>query len=858
MITKKIKEWKIHPSISVKEKGQKLSSEYTDKSQWIDVSVPSTVLGALVKSGLYKDIYKDKNLLDIDTNQFKTSWLYFSEFDLKPLELDYTAILSFKGINYRANIWLNGTLIADKSQIFGTYRHWNFQIEEYLKEKNNKLAVEIFPPEKGDFSIGFVDWNPGPPDKNMGLFRDVSLEFNKGISISSPCVTSHLNTPDYSQAELTVAAILQNHSSESIMGLLKASIGSISLSKQMNLDPHQSIDVDFTSDDYKDLIIENPKLWQPNNVGDPHLYRLELEFYINDALSDSTVTNFGIRSVSDYLTDEGHRGYIINGKKLLIKGAGWTDDLLLEDTYDSIETQVRYARDMNLNCIRLEGFWGKDQTIYDLCDQYGMLVMVGWSCHWEHECHMGVPVDPLYGAVSTPEAIELIAESWKDQLLSIRHHPSIFVWTVASDMVPHPDLERRYIEIFKKWDSSRPYLNSTGGVGSEQSIITNAVIESTISGSSGVKMLGPYDHTPPVYWYTNTNLGGAYGFNTETCPGANVPPLDSLKKMFSSELLWPINDTWNFHCGLYEFASISRFKEALDERYGVSNTIKEFAMKSQVMNYELMRPMFEAFQNNKGKSTGIIQWMLNSAFPSLYWQLFDSYLMPNGAYYGVKKACEPLHLLYNYGSNQVILINDFDKRQQVDIQIRIFDINSKEIFYQKTQSISEPDSSFPVLEIPGNLPLSSVYFLDLRLLDKNEEISSNFYWLSQQKDVLDYEAVVGDFGFYTPSKEHADYTELMSLPFPQIDSTLTINDLEDEQIYQITLKNTSNKIAFFLVLDLINTEVDNPILPVFWSENYFSLLPHEIKSVSARVKRRDVPSKSTELRIKGWNKDEKN
>ena len=206
-------------------------------------------------------------------------------------------------------------------------------------------------------------------------------------------------------------------------------------------------------------------------------------------------------------------------------------------------------------------------------------------------------------------------------------------------MVPHPDLEKRYFKTFEKYDSTRAYLNSTGGVGSDQNIITKTEIISDISGSSGVKMLGPYDHTPPVYWYTNTHLGGAYGFNTETCPGGNVPPLESVKKMIPPENLWPVDHVWNYHCALYEFGSLDRFKEAINKRYGEAKDIAEFVKKSQLMNYELMRPMFESFQANKGKTTGIIQWMLNSAWPALYWQLYDYYLIPNGAYYATKKAC---------------------------------------------------------------------------------------------------------------------------------------------------------------------------------------------------------------------------
>jgi len=186
---------------------------------------------------------------------------------------------------------------------------------------------------------------------------------------------------------------------------------------------------------------------------------------------------------------------------------------------------------MNLNCIRLEGIWGKDHSLYDLCDRYGILMMVGWSCHWEHEQYLGKPVDERFGGITSPEDIDLMAKSWTDQVIWLRNHPSILVWAVGSDKIPHPDLERRYIDTFEKYEPTRPYLASTGGVGSEQAIIGSEVIVSDVSGQTGVKMLGPYAYTPPVYWYEDKKRGGAYGFNTETGPGVQVPVLQSLKKM---------------------------------------------------------------------------------------------------------------------------------------------------------------------------------------------------------------------------------------------------------------------------------------------------------------------------------------
>ena len=452
-----------------------------------------------------------------------------------------------------------------------------------------------YPPKPGRLSIGFVDWNPHPPDRNMGIFRPVTLHFTEGIRIENPFIETSLNFETHVRAEMKISAELQNYTDMKLSGVLKGNVESISFEQQVSLTAGERKEIQFTVDRFPQLKIKHPRLWWPNHMGEPEMYTLVLEFELAQKPADKIQQPFGIRSVHDYLTEDGHRGFMINGRKVLIKGAGWTDEIFLGDTADSIRIQLEYVKHMNLNCIRLEGLWGKDQSLYDLCDQLGILIMAGWSCHWEHELHLGKPVHPRYGGITEPDEIDLIARSWQDQVLWLRNHPSIFVWSVASDMVPHPDLEKRYIETFAKYDSTRAYLNSTGGVGSDQNIITKTEIISELSGSSGVKMLGPYDHTPPVYWYTNRHLGGAYGFNTETCPGANVPSLESVRQMIPQENLWPVNKVWDYHCALYEFGSLNRFCEAIDKRYGKVKNLEDFISKAQMMNYRLMRPMFESF-----------------------------------------------------------------------------------------------------------------------------------------------------------------------------------------------------------------------------------------------------------------------
>ncbi|WP_339840015.1 glycoside hydrolase family 2 TIM barrel-domain containing protein [uncultured Maribacter sp.] len=844
-------DWKIQSSEHISQNGKEISTNTKLSTNWLPAKVPSTILGTLVANQIYKDPYFGENLKNIPTEQFEVPWWYTTSFQISKDQADLNASFNFDGINYKANVWLNGNLIADSKTINGAYRITSFDASAATIEGENVLAIEIIPPKPGDFSTGFVDWNPAPPDGNMGIFRNVTLHLFEGIEIKNPFVQSKVDLENLNKASLTVSAELQNTTSAAISGILVGKIENIQFEQKVTIGANCSILIEYDPAAYPQLNVDNPRLWWPVHLGNPDLYKLEFQFIINDNISDTIEVNFGIREVEDYWINDIHRGYKINGKKVLIKGAGWTDDLLLMDTDENIEAQVKYVKQMNLNTIRLEGFWGKDHKLYDLCDEHGILLMVGWSCHWEHEIHMGVPVNERFGGVYKPEDIDHVAQAWEDQLIWLRNHPSIFVWTVASDKVPITELEQKYIDTFAKYDPTRPYLNSTGGVGSDQHVIGSEDVISEISGSSGVKMLGPYAYTAPVYWFTDTNFGGAYGFNTETGPGAQVPQLESLKKFIPEDKLWPISDVWNYHCGRYEFADLSRFVTAINERYGSPSNIEDFDKKAQAMNYELMRPMFEAFQVHKDRSTGIIQWMLNAAWPKMYWQLYDYYLMPTGAFYATQKACSPLHLVYNYGDHKIYAINDYSHIvENLRARVRIYDIEAN-LYVDKTIKFNISEDTFHSLyEIEDLDNLSTTYFIDLRLIDDtNKEIDTNFYWLSTKEETLDYEADLGEFAYHTPSKIYADFTLLNTLNKVDIAVDYNFAQIEDEQQMTVTLKNTGDAIAFLINLKLEDKNNREPILPIFWEDNFISLLPGEKRTLHATFKY----NAEVELKVEAWN-----
>jgi len=853
--------WKMQPEDKLKNVDEKSISENKfDAANWYDAVVPGTVLGSLTSTGVIEDPYFGINMQNVDPEQFKQPWWFRTTFQLSETDLQKTVSLRFNGINYRADLWINGKKVAGKNTFAGTYRMFTFKINDYINKGENTLALKMWQHADGEFSIGFVDWNPLPRDRNMGIFRDVILEINGGVKIRSPFVYSKVDKKTLADADLFIQTKLVNSSDKPVEGVLRVDYEIGTVEKKVSLKAGETINCKFSPSDFPQLSVKNAKLWWPNGMGEPSLYNLKTEFISDNKITDSVEKKYGIREITSYLNDDKNRVFEVNGKFVMIKGAGWTDDLLLQDTKESVEAQIKYVHHMNMNSVRCEGFWGKDETLYNTCDKYGILVMIGWNCHWEWEEYLLKPCDEKYGGACSAEDVDLLSKMWFDQMMWLRNHPSIYIWMLGSDKLPTPELERKYVELFNEYDPSRPYATSAGGAGTEDNkIVAEVPLVSDISGPTGMKMLGPYAYTPPVYWFTDTNLGGGYGFNTETCPGPNIPPLASLKKMLPEESLWPIDKKyWEYHTGRNQFKTLDRFRKALDNRYGKSDNIEEFAFKCQMSNYELMRPMFEAFVAHKPKSTGVIQWMLNSAWPEMYWQLYDTYLQPNGAFYGTKKACSPLHAIYRYGFNDIYIANeDLQDAKDITMKIRIFDINSKEIFAESWKGDIKSNISEQVYQLPKIKNLTPVYFLKLQILDKNnKEVDNSVYWLSTKKDVIDWEAAKAlPWPYYSPSKQFADYTALDKLPKVKLDIDYKFEKNSETGNVTLEVTNPASSIVFFTYFDVVNPVTGEPVLPVFWDDNYITLLPGETQTYHASFNLKDSGDKKPIVKVKAWNVD---
>ena len=852
--------WSLQTSAKVEAKGEVISTREFSARGWHEVTVPSTVVAALVKDKTLPDPFFGMNLrkfpgvtYPIGANfsdiamepdsPYAVSWWYRKAFAIPPSYKGKTIWLKFDGINYRANIWLNGKQIANSDDVAGAWRTYEFNITSVAKPgAENILAVQAFSPTDHDLAITFVDWNPAPPDKNMGLWRDVYLTTSGPVALRYPTVVSKLNLPTNDSAQLTVTAQVRNGGSEPVKGKLKGQIENVKFEQDVELGPNEAKDVTFTPDKFTELVLSNPRLWWPAQMGKPNLYRLDMAFEVGGTVSDHSSTEFGIREITSDLNSIGGRAFHINGKNILIRGGGWTPDMMLRETSQRLHDEFRYVEDMGLNTVRLEGKL-ETQEFYDIADRDGVLVMAGWCCcdFWERW--------PRW----KPQDFEIAKQSLRDQIYRLRSHPSLVMWLNGSDNAPPPDVEQMYLDVEKELFWPNPVVSSATGK------------TTSVTGDSGVKMTGPYEYVAPSYWQVDTpegqpgrkqcnpgGCGGAYGFNTETSMGPAVPPIESIRAMVGKDHMWPVDDFWNYHAGGGEFKTLGVFTDALTNRYGKSDNVEDFAIKSQMQTYEGVRAMYEAYSRNKYQATGVIQWMLNNAWPSMIWHLYDYYLRPGGGYFGAKSAMEPLHPVYGYDDHSIWLVSSqYEDAKGLKLTTKIYNLDMTEKFTQQNSVDAGADSTAKVFALPDVSGLSPTYFLVLRLEDSaGKLVGSNFYWLSTKSETLDWAKTNW---WMTPTASYADFTAISQLPKVKLRvAEHTVRKGEDE-VTHVSIENPSKSLAFFVRLKVDKGAKGEEILPVVWEDNYISLLPGEKRELTATYRASELGAATPRVEVSGWN-----
>ncbi|KAK5652038.1 hypothetical protein OQA88_10941 [Cercophora sp. LCS_1] len=825
--------WDLQSSAAAGTDLAKLSTPGLDTSSWHHVARPfCTLMGCLLDVGVYNetDIFFSDNLSKIDAKQFSVPWVYRHEFGLDPAPGKHY-FLQTHGISSRADIFLNGKQVADKSVQAGSYAGHRFDVTA-LAAKSNALAIRVYPTNYyTDLAIGWVDWNPWPADNGTGVWRAVEMKQTGPVALGPLRVVTQLGTPVESQpATVSLKARAQNLEKTAIIISARGSVAPLSggnpitWTKTVTLQPGAVVDIAL------ETVVPKPNIWWPKQWGSQPLYAANLTVVTEDGeISDTGSATFGIRTVTSRLNSFNDTTFYINGQPFEVLGGGYAPDMFLRWDAKRLEQEFQYVLDLGFNTVRLEGK-NEHPELYDIADRLGIMIMAGWECcdKWEAWSYN----DNLEGSQLSlwSDADHAIANaSMVHEAAMMQTHPSMLVYLVGSDFWPDERATTTYLNAFRSVDWQVPVLGSASKRG-----------YSPQTGPSGMKMEGPYDWVPPSYWFDNqqSRLGSAFGFGSELGAGVGTPDLSSLKKFLSqSDLddLWknPNKDLFHMSTDTSQFHNRAIYNKGVWNRLGAPTSLEDYVQKSQITDYEATRAQFEAWTsmwNAQRPATGLIYWMLTGAFPSLHWNIWDYYLRPSGGYFGAKVGSRVEHVAYDYVRKAVHLINrSLDQSGKRAVEIQIIDTLGSPVYNATLEATTSPNTSKNVGSLTSALSnIKDVVFLRLILKsDAGVTLSRNVYWLAKSIDTLDWGK--SDW-YYTPVSRYSDFTALNKLGTGNI--TVAATKREDGKI-TVTLENGQTP-AFFVSVNILDAQGQD-VLPITWTDNYVTLFPGETISLTAAL-----------------------
>lgn len=870
--------WRLASSWNLKEDGSLISRSSYDASKWYEIhAMPATVLETLQEDGVYPNLYYGKNLTEtVPRDLFRQDWWYRTVFTVSSEHSVHW--LLFKGINYRAEIWLNGKRIANNREVAGMYNAFEFNVTRMVKPgSENVLAVKVTPEQAFEDIDGveladsWFDWINSKylgvrlpeqqigisyvPDRNAGIWKQVYLRSTDEVEIRNPYVKSDLPLPHTSPAALTIYCDVANGGSLPVEGVLSGEIfregkSPVRVRQSVMLAPGESHEVAFTPEKFPQLTIVNPDLWWPYQWGPANLYRLKLQFSIRGRTSDDAQINFGIRKITQHRDSDnrfpqlggGGNFYLkVNGIDFLVRGADYAPDLLYKYDEGREESILRYVKDMGLNLLRWESKISSEH-ILDLADQEGIPVMQGWMCcnqwekwnQWDAEDH------------------RVARESLRAQILTLRPHASAFIWANGSDGLPPPDVRNDYHRIL----ADLHWNNATVDTVSSYNKDSNGLVV-----WDGIRMEGPYSWRPPSYWFDN-RYKGSNGACAEQGDNESIPPYESLKKFIPADKLWPMNDWWFYHAGSTERNStLANAALVVEKRYGPSKSAAEFAEKAQIAHYENTRAQFEAFAANGWDDHKMtMYWMLNSHWPNFFGHIIDYYLKPGGAYFGAKKGLRPVSIVYDYYASgdrseaKIFVVNQtLAPVTGVQAEVAFVDLDGTVKFSAKSEVLDvRPNSSAVALKIPRVKDLTSVFFIRCQLRAQGGHVvADNVYWQSNTDD--DLGLADKENAFDSSQVAWADLSAVNEMKAAKISTTGTVKQENGWSTATVKIRNESTVPAFFVRAEIVDRPDGDEILPVTWTDNYITLFGGESISLQAHYRMADSDGAPPMVRVKGHN-----
>lgn len=860
--------WELGTSTQVLEAQESIFSPSFNTSGWYNATVPGTVLTTLVNQGVYPEPSYGLNNMAIPDTLCRMDWWYRTTFDQPEATSGKRTSLIFEGINYRAEVFLNGKKLGN---IDGAFIRTEYDITSQVKNKGNVLAVLIHPPYNpgisheqsmvagqglngGQLSLDgptFIasmgwDWIPGIRDRNIGIWQDVKLKTGGDVQIGYPHVITKLPLPDTSNADITIEVPVKNLSASATQGVVKASFDNVNISMPYSLSPGEEKTLTFTPAQYSELNLKNPRLWWPNGYGEPNLYNLVLTAEAGNGVSDIKKLRFGIRELSYELMihtpEKGNHRVLytpvdadnnnqpvfnyekvmlvgnprsnqaiptlqdgvdeakvlqplsnddpmgqflvfrVNGKRIFIKGATWgMDEMMKRISRETMEPAFRLEKEANFNMVRNWTGENTEELFYELADEYGLLV---WNDFW----------------ITTDDTVDpndhvLFMKNATDVVRRFRTHPSIAIWCPRNEGYAPKGLEPQLNAMVTREDPTRHYHGN--------SRLLNAVNS------------GPYGFIKDrSQYYTRF----ANGFNTEL--GAqSIPTANTIRKFIAPEDQWPINDVWAYHDLHHTTHFFEDFMEAVNS-YGKANSMEEFSKNAQFVSYDTWRAIMEGVHSKMWNNTsGLILWMTHPSWPSMTWQIYTYDYETPGAYFGMKKALEPLHIQMNLNDNQVVIINNTQNDENnLTATVRYFDIFGKQSF-TKTGRFNAP--AINKTECFTLSPVNGFTLVRLELKNKSGKVVSiNDYWMNGGN--LDNNSLLNTL-------EDANVTATVK-GFNKSTGKTTIE-----------VRNSGKSIAAAIKLNALNKNTGEFILPAFFSDGYFNLLPGEKRNIELSLPDNSVP-----------------
>ncbi len=890
----KLTRFELQSSALISSTGQEISSPgYKSKVYWFPVNVPSTVLTGLVANRVYPDPYSGLNNMLIpdasdefnkkynleqyshlpdNPNPWKKPYWYRTAFDVPSGDKGRCFQLIFKGINYRAAVWVNGKQIADSTEMAGMFAEYCFDISKYvIAGSENALAVKIYPLDfpglpateqlkaLGDFfenggptgdigknvtmlcSVGW-DWIPPVRDRNMGIWLPVYLRTSGSVTISDPKIVTLLpNLPDTSVAKISLNLKLLNHNQTGEKGKLTVTITPenfvgkpLQFTKNVSVGGNAPAIIDLNGDNTAELNISGPALWWPNGYGKPNLYRIRLRYSAGSGVSDDTSFVFGIRTVSSKAVDVNgsyRRDFFVNEKRVHLTGGAWVPDMMLNRDSVRYDYELHLCRNSNINLVRI---WGGGVTpsdaFFEAADRYGLLV---WSDFWV----TGDTQGEFKGSPNWPVESSVFIKNVKSTILRIRNHPSLLVWTGGNEGHARKELYDAMRESIINLDGTRPYIPSSSGFAKLPAGWEGAWPDNL---PSGVYSGGPYTWQDPKVYYAKAVAGKDWVFKDETGipsqPPYNIMPKIIPDLVWDKKLPFPLNNTWGYHDAATGNGRYDLYYKEMVKRYGEPARMEDFCNKMQLMNAVGYQGIFEAAGHRLNDIGGVMLWKINSAFPSVVWQVYDWFLMPNAGYYFMQNAIEPIHIQLNPTNFKVLAVNrSYHAVSGLIATADIFGMDSKSLYHEeKNISLSETDvkEAYSLSSVLAQAKGVVFVVLNLKNID-GKIISHNTYWLSNQ----------------------ADFKALSEMQRTKVEAKV-INSVKGkrENSWTIKITNSSDRLAFFIRPQLMAGAEE--ILPSYWTSGYFTLAPSESITVTVSCPVSETGFKKPEIKISGWNVDE--